>query len=214
MALVSPEHWNQFVDANARLRRMYDDWIDVMAQHVPGGSLVDIGCHTCYFPICAQKKGMKESAGYDLGNYSSAVAFLNKVLGTRAHFYHGGYDYIQRIIPGCKQYDVVVASAVLCHLPDPLNFLACLGKIARKAVFLFTGTVESDELTIHYNSPNKFYKDRVFPYNFDDCTRLSRALLHNSMEWMGFKEMVEIPYRESWLPRKWYGSQQALLFLR
>ncbi len=211
---VSPEYWNQFADANARLRTMYEDWIDCIVEHVPGGSLVEVGCNTGYFLVRAQQKGMKECAGYDLGPFGPAIAFLNKTLGTQVRFHDQGYDFYRHTLAGCKGYDVALASAVLCHLPDPLHFLASLGKIARKAVFLFASTVESEELTIHYSQPNRFYQDRVFPYNFDDATRLSRGLLFKSMEWMGFRKRVEVRYRESWLPREWYGSQQAILFLR
>jgi SAM-dependent methyltransferase len=213
--IASPEHWNKFTDANSRLRTMYEDWIRVIADRVPGGSLVDVGCCSGYFPLRAQQLGMKECAGYDAGNYSVALAFLNRLLGTRVQFHHQGYDFEKHTLPGCKTYDVAVASAIMCHVPDPLHFLACLGRIARKAVFLFTSVgSESDELTIHYQPPNRFYKDRVFPYNFDDNTSLSRGLLYQSMEWMGFTEVVEMPYQESWLPRHWYGNQRAVLFLR
>ena len=51
-------------------------------------------------------------------------------------------------------------------------------------------------------------------YGFDNDTGLSRGLLFKSMEWMGFTKVVEVPYRESWLPRQWFNSQRALLFLR
>jgi len=212
--LVPREVWNQFADANGRLRNMYEDWINVIVQHFPTGSLVDVGCNSGYFPLRAQQLGMRECTGYDQAEYGSAVDFLNKLLGTRVQFYQQGYDVYKHFIPGCKVHDVAVASLLICHLPDPLHFLACLGRIARKGVFLFTGMAESDDFTIHYNYPNKFYKDRVFPYNFDNDTGLSRGLLFKSMEWMGFTKVVEIPYRETWLPRQWFSTQKARLFLR
>src|SRR5579872_64986 len=68
---VSPTYWNQFSDANARLRAMYEDWTDVLASRFSGGSVVDVGCNTGYFPIRLQQKGMKECAGYDLGDCGS-----------------------------------------------------------------------------------------------------------------------------------------------
>jgi hypothetical protein len=61
---------------------------------------------------------------------------------------------------------------------------------------------------------NKIYNDRPFLYGFDNDTGLSRGLLFKSMDWMGFIKIVEVPYRESWLPRQWFSSQRALLFLR
>jgi len=212
--VASPEYWNRFTDANRRLRTMYEDWLDVIAARFPGGSLVDVGCNSGYFPIRAEMKGMRHCAGYEVTPYGQAVEFLNRILGTSMRFYQQGYDFYTHSLPGCHEYDVAVASVIMCHLPDPLNFLACLGKIARKAVFLFAGMADEDQLTIHYSHPNRFYKDRPFPYGFDNDTGLSRGLLYKSMEWLGFKERVEVPYRESWLPRQWYGAQKALLFSR
>src|SRR5262249_55017002 len=113
---VTREYWNRFTDANGRLRNMYEDWIDVLVQHFPGGSLVDIGCNSGYFPIRAQQKGMRECTGYDPADYGPSAAFLNKLLGTRIRFYQQGYDFCKHLIPGCKEHDVAVASLIICHL--------------------------------------------------------------------------------------------------
>lgn len=214
---ATPEHWAQFTDANARLRAMYEDWIEAIASRFPRGSLVDVGSNDGYFPVRAQMRGMAGCAGYDNPGFGPAFDLLNDLTRSGARFIGKMYDPFTHQLPGSREgsFDVAVASLVTCHLPDPLHFLACLGRIARRGVFLYTGMADSDDYTIHYAEPNKFSRDVPFPYGFDNDTGLSRGLLYKSMEWMGFKEVVKVPRRDSWLRGGVFENNlQALLFLR
>jgi SAM-dependent methyltransferase len=216
---ATPEQWSRFTDAGTRLRTMYEDWLEAISSRFPGGSLADIGCNSGYFPVRAQLLGMRGCAGYDNPGFAPAFEVLNRATRAGATFHGTMYDFYTHTLPGCApaSFDVACASVVFCHLPDPLYFLACLGKIARKGVFLFTGMGDSDGYTVHYQEPNFFrpHDPLPFPHGFDLGTGLSRGLLYKSMEWMGFKECVEVPYRESWLPRKVFAHNlKALLFLR
>jgi SAM-dependent methyltransferase len=208
------EVWQRAEDANSRLRRMYDDWLDVIAARLPGASVAEVGCNTGYLLAGAQLRGMGKCTGVDLGNYQRSVAFLNKVLGTRVHFKHRGYNSWTHQVRGLRPHDVVIASAVMQHLSDPLYLLAFLGRTAKRALFLFTGMSDTDALQIHYAEPNRFDKSAPFPVCFDNDVGLSRGLLMRSLALLGFHEIVEIPWSPEWLPREWYASQKALLCMR
>ena len=128
--------WERFWDANRRLASMYDDFVDAIVQHVPGGTMLDVACNNGYFLIRGAERGMSRCVGYDLFDYSKAVGFLNSVVGTKAQFVHAAYDSSKHEIAGCEQYDVVVASNIMQHISDPLNFLSFLGSRAQGAVSL------------------------------------------------------------------------------
>src|SRR5262249_40677494 len=85
---VSPQDWDRFVDANARLRNMYEDWLDAISHAYPGGTLLDPACNNGYFPVGALRRGMKKATGYDRVDYTEAVRFLNESLGTTVKFIH------------------------------------------------------------------------------------------------------------------------------
>lgn len=214
---VSEQQYSKFCDANLALRDMYDDWLDVIAQSYPGGTLLDPACNNGYFPVGAIKRGMSVATGYDRADYTKSVAFLNKVVGTNAIFNHRAYDPKQQhTIPGCKQHDVAVASLILCHISDPLYYLSFLGKMAKEAIFLFSGMGVEPGYRIYYSKPNKFYTSDTFPVCFDNDVGLSKDLLFDSLEMMGFKNIKVLPHQDNWLPKSWYdtGNQLAILAMR
>jgi hypothetical protein len=93
-----------------------------------------------------------------------------------------------------RRFDVVVASAIMCHLPNPLDFLAALGRAARHAIFFWGALVEGDAMTILYRHPHAALQHAAwhFPYGFNDDTRISRSLFEFSMRELGFSEIVEL----------------------
>jgi SAM-dependent methyltransferase len=132
------EEWDKVATANAALRRMYDDFVDEIATRYPGGSLFDVACNNGYFPVRAEMRGMRNCVGSDFAKaHAAALNFLDDVLGTRAAFQHAPYDPVSGRIPVKGRFDVVIASAILCHLPNPLRFLASLGAIANEAIFFW-----------------------------------------------------------------------------
>ena len=160
---VTEEEWTRFCDANNSLRCMYEDWLDVIVQTYPGGTLLDPACNNGYFLVGALKRGMSAATGYDRADYTRSVAFLNDLLGVNAVFRHRAYDSWKHMIKGSKRHDVVVASLILCHISDPLYFLAFLGRMAKEAIFLFTGMGVEPGYRIYYSKPNRFYKSDSFP---------------------------------------------------
>jgi SAM-dependent methyltransferase len=193
--------WDKISDANSRLRDMYEDFIKEIAERYPGGSLFDVACNNGYFPVRAASLGMKNCAGSDRGfHFADSIRLLNDVVGTDARFLHAPYDPVSGSMPLDEVFDVVVVSAILCHLPDPLHFLRCLGRIAREAIFFWGQMIDSDELIISYKPPHPNLSEvRPFPYCFNDNTRLSRGLFEESMIHMGFRQVLALPAQPGWL---------------
>lgn len=210
--------WEHFWDANRRLAAMYDDFVDAIVQHVPGGTLLDVACNNGYFLVRGMERGMSQCVGYDLADYSGSVAFLNSVVGTQVKFHNAGYDSWKHEIAGCEQYDVVVASNIMQHISDPLYFLNFLGSRAKKALFLFHGIGDTDDYLVYYSKPNRFYpaNERPFPTGFDNNVGLSRGLLLEGLKQLGFTNISEIPRRHTWLSNSFLnlGNQRAFLCLR
>lgn len=206
--------WERASDANQRLRNMYKSWLDTLVSLVPGGSVAEVGCNNGYFLVGAQRRGMGPCSGVDAANYGPTVGFLNEILKTDVRFNQVGYDLWSHTVPGLEPHDLVIASAVLQHISDPLYFLSYLGRIARKALFLFTGMGETDQYLVYYSAPNKFDRDKPFPVCFDNDVGLSRGLLMKSLDMLGFRRVIEIPWQPDWLPLHWKSTQKALVCLR
>ena len=208
------ENWHRITDSNARLRRMYDDFIGAIVDRFPGASYLDLACNNGYFPVRASQAGMRPAVGADGDfSYREAVRFLNRALGTHAQFKGRFYDsrlrrarWIGRGLGmgrflGLGRYDVVSLVAILCHLPDPLGFLAYAGSRAKEAIFFMGQVFDSDAMLIGYQQPHRALgTGERFPFRFNDNTRLSRGLLFHSLEQMGFSRVVELPWRDEWLP--------------
>ena len=196
--------WSKISDSNGRLRRMYDDWISEISTRYKGGTLLDVACNNGYFPVRAQTMGMGRCVGSDLGgHYASSIKFLNDNLGTNAEFVHAPYDPRSHNAPIVGKYDVVVASTVLYHLPDPTNYMAFLGSVAKEAIFFFDQVIDTDSLLVSFSAKHLDPYDNLqrapFPYGFNTDTRVSRGMFRHAMERMGFQKIVELPWREEWL---------------
>ncbi len=208
---------HQFTEANQRLRVMYDTFVDEICSRIGDVSqttFAEVGCNAGYFPLSFSSRGARESVGYDRENYTNVFDLLNGILGTNAKFIHQSYDGRTQTIPGCGSYDVVASVAVLCHLSDPLQHLAFLGSIARKAIFIWAPVTSDDDYCIRFGEPNKYYNNDKFPLCFDNKTRPSAKLLKKSLELMGFTDIYEIPNKEGGMPDSFYEPHSALFAMR
>lgn len=223
---VTEDVWNQASDANRRLASTYETLIARVVEACPrGGSYLDVGCNTGYFPVRASLAGIRTAVGIDQGDYASAVHLLNEITGSSAKFSTGSYDstthhFNNQEDLGFHRYDVVSCSALLCHVSDPLHFLRALSHLASGAILIWSGFLESDELLIRYNPPNKF-SEADFPNGFDDGTSLSVGLLFLAMTKLGFAFREEIKFTPSCLDENWhlrripqYQKFRAFLFWR
>jgi hypothetical protein len=215
--IVSNENKHQFTEANQSLRVMYDTFVDEICTHIGDVSrttFADIGCNSGYFPLSFSLRGAKKAVGYDRENYSKCFDLFNEILGTNAKFVHQFYNGRTQTIPACKSYDVVISIAVLCHLSDPLQHLAFLGSIARRAIFIETAVTNDEDYCIRFGEPNKCYKADDFPFCFDNEVIPSERLLRKSLEVMGFTNIYEIPNKEGGMPDSFYKSHKGFLAMR
>ncbi len=212
---VSAETWNRFTSANAQLRTMYDEWIEAICLHAQGNeSVLDVACNSGYFLQRFALKGYGECRGYDLLDKTEVFSYLNGILGTDARFIHQRYDSWTHRLEGCQPADIVIASAILLHLSDPLYFLHFLGSVTNKILFLFTRIIRAEEYIIQYHEPNEYYKDAPFPVCFDNNNDISTGLLHLSLRRLGFRQIIELTPNEGWIPQQVMGMKGAYVCLK
>jgi SAM-dependent methyltransferase len=213
--LVDEVTWQRFATANGQLRCMYDDWIEATCKSVPDAhSVLDIACNSGYFLQRFAQKGYRECVGCDLLDKTAVFSLLNQILGTDTIFSHRRYDSWTHHMPGCDPADVVIASAILLHLSDPLYFLHFVSGLARKALLLFTRVIRSDEYLIKFEEPNAYYKDDPFPVCFDNNNSVSTGLLRLSLKRLGFREVIELQPSGNWVPQQVMGLNAVYLCLR
>lgn len=215
---VSAAEWTRFQASNARLRTMYDSWIDSICEStggVAGKTVLDTASNAGFFPYRFLEKGAARAIGYDMNPKLARVyELLNEVTGKHVEFHNVAYDQMTHTMPGCERADIVISSAIMCHLSDPLYYLNFLGSITREALFLFT-TIDGDKrMRITYNEPGRFYPDYQFPICFDNMTTVSRPLIEFGLRELGFKTVIELEYQSNWMPARWYSQYKALLALR
>jgi len=215
---ASVEEWNKFVEANARMRKMYDDWIETACAIVGDLSklsVADVGCSTGYLLYRFWEKGARNCIGYDRSDYSHAINLLNDITGYKVKFVHEPYNPLSHKIEGCTEHDIVISSAVMCHLSDPLNHISFLAQITKRALLLHTQVSEEDAYIVHYGtSTRKFSKGDPFPVCFDDGVTISRRFLLESLHLAGFRNIQEIKYSDEWLPRDWYRWWTTVVALK
>lgn len=217
--------WGKIGAANERLREMYDDFVDEIAKRYPRGSLLDIACNNGYFPVQAHLHGMRDCVGSDIGiRYKQSIEFLNAVCGSRARFIFAPYEpeggsfgrhksfdvraYMKSLVARStsgifglhKRFDVVIMAAILCHIPNPLRFLASVGNLAKEAIFFWGQMLDSNELLIAHNPPYPGLSARQpFPYAFNDNTRISKGLFREAAGQMGFNRVTFLEPKPHWL---------------
>lgn len=216
--LIDPVLRHEFAECNQRLRVLYETMIDIVEEHVGPASnltMADIGCCSGYFPLSYARRGAKRAVGFDLVDYSPSFRLLNEILGTHAEFRHKGYAGTTQGMDEADRFDVVYSIAVLVHLSDPLQHLAFLGRMAKRAIVVWTWTSEGeeDELVIRYKSVNRYYKDSRFPYCFD-VMQISPGLLKRSLELMGFTEIHQISNQPGGMPDEWFLRHRGYLAVR
>lgn len=217
--LIDPSLLPKFIEDNQRLRIFYEAMIDFIEEKVGQFSdltFADLGCCSGYFPLAYSKRGAKQAVGYDAIDYSPTFNLLNSILGTKAEFRHQAYVSEIGAIEDAENdiFDVVSCTALLVHLSDPLQLLACLGRMARKALLVWTYTSpEEEDLVLRFKSINRYYRHKKFPYCFD-VVQLSPSLLRQSLELMGFNEIYPIQNPPGGMPDKWCEQCQGYLAIR
>ncbi|MDD1700435.1 MAG: hypothetical protein LUQ04_06535 [Methanoregula sp.] len=214
---ITDENWELFVDCNTRLRNMYDSWINhtLNALDFPlDYSVVDTASNAGYFLYKFKEKEAGTCIGYDLLDFSNVFSTLNTLTGYNVKFFNKSYDMTSHTIPDSSPADIVISCAIMCHLSDPLNYLAFLGSITKKALLLFTSVDDTDTFQIIYDGAKAFYPDARFPNCFDANTRISKGVLLFGLKELGFSEIIELPYSDLWIPLETYKKFKTIVALK
>jgi SAM-dependent methyltransferase len=193
--LVDPADYAAFHAANRRLADYYDYLADRISEAVGGASghsFLDVGCNVGYFPQSFAARGAKLAAGCDRQDFSRSFDLLNAIEGRSARYLRAWYEPDKHALSGLDSFDVVMSMAMVCHVADPLHLLAAMGKLAQKAIFVWTLINDDAGNTCHYGDPRGDYPEDDFPYCFDNKVAPSESLMRYALELMGFKTVSEI----------------------
>jgi hypothetical protein len=214
---ITQENWELFVDCNNRLRDMYDSWIEFTLRKInqPSNySVIDTASNAGYFLYKFKERCAGRCIGYDLQNFSIYYDTLNKLTGFDVEFYQNPYNMFTHSINNSPSADIIVSSAIMCHLSDPLHYLAFLGSITKKALLLFTAVDDTENYQITYDGAKKYYPELLFPNCFDEMTHISKGILTFGLKELGFTDIIEIPYSDSWIPYNNFQKFKAILAVK
>jgi len=214
---ITEKNWELFTDCNTRLRHMYDSWIDYTlnaADYPLNYSVIDTASNAGYFLYKFKDNAAGTCIGYDLLDFSEVYNTLNELTEYDVKFFNKSYDMNKHKIPDCPSADIVISSAIMCHLSDPLNYLAFLGSITKKALLLFTSVDNTDIYQIIYDGAKVYYPNAQFPNCFDANTRISKGVLMFGLKELGFSEIIELPYSDSWIPWETYKKFKTIVALK
>jgi SAM-dependent methyltransferase len=213
--IYDPAKRDRFFNANDRLNRLYRKFNDLITARldISNSRIADIGCCSGYFPVSLSALGARDVTGFDLVDYSDTFALLNGILNTDAKFVNSGYDYGTRGIAEFEHYDLIICSALLVHLSEPLGLLALMGQRASKAIFIWTNVGAEPDMSVHYISANRYYENARFPHCFD-MTIVSRELLLQSLRLMGFDEFHFISNEDGLVSEEFHDTHCGVLALR
>ena len=197
---------------------MYDGWIDHVwehARHLNRPSVTDVACSDGYFLYRLLEKGAGSAVGYDRDEKrGAAIDLLNRITGMTVQFRPGYYNSQHHTVANAVPADIVIASAIMVHVSDPLHFFACLASLTRHVLFLFTHLDDAPDLRITFRGKLRKYYDDPFPNCFNADTRVSRPLFEVAARELGFKQIVSIMHRPEWMPLEWYRRQNVMVLLK
>ena len=164
--IVSPDNYAPYHAANRRLAADYDYLVDRISDAVggaAGNTFLDVGCNVGYFPQSFAQRGAKIAAGCDRQDFSRTFSLPNAINGRDVSYLAAWYEPSRHTIEGLEPFDVVTSLAMVCHVADPLHLLSAMGKLARKAIFVWTLINDDDGNTCHYGNPRGDYPGDSFP---------------------------------------------------
>ena len=219
-----PELFERFWQVNARLARMYQDWIDVLCQRsqVPlaQASVLEVACNTGYFLFALKERGARRCVGIDQAPLERQRHILSEITGiTDVDFRRARYCSESHRLEGLGEgetFDIVIALFIAQHLSDPLHFIQELSRRTRHALLFQAVTFYSfpPDLGMRFIVDVGHHQKwgDTFPNNFD--TWLSRRLVRHALHSCGFRQLIPLGYRPTWMPLRWYWRNMPVLCLR
>jgi hypothetical protein len=193
--LVPPSDLERFRYANDALRAVYDHFVAslcrALGENIADLDFAEYGCNTGYFPYSLSQRGARRTYGLDFTYNKAVFDFFNRKLGTNATFLFSEWDSFlhQPHYNNVPEVDVCLSVAVLCHLADPLHHLTYLCSRARRAVFVWTPSHQSDDLFMSFGRPGLFPNSLSWPVSFDNLVKPSRGLLELCLKASGFEDI-------------------------
>ena len=196
--IVPPPSLEEFRKANDALRAIYQHFVASLCRHlgddITGLDFAEYGCNTGYFLYSLGLRGARRAVGLDFTYNKAVFEFFNRKLGTNATFLFSEWDSFrhQPRYHEVPEVDVCLSIAVLCHLADPLHHLTYLCSRARKAVFVWTPSDQSDEFYISFGRPALFPNSLAWPVSFDNEVRPTRGMLELCLTANGFEDIRQL----------------------
>ncbi len=217
-----PKIFKRFLNLNTRMGLMYQDWAKSVCEltdlNIKKSDIFEIACNTGYLLFWFKEQGAQNCVGIDKQQLDTQRNILRKITGIEGvDFREGRWDSETHLLKGLdvkEQFDVVICTAFAQHISDPLHLIRELGNRTKK-VLLFHNSVGylNQGMSIRYRPVEHHQRwGDVFPNNLD--TRISRKLLYWSLKECGFKEIIQLKYSRSWLPRLWYNQFATLVCIK
>lgn len=214
---VTKATWKQFTRLNQKMREMYDSWIVSLCNllgSIDNMSVCDTSANQGYFLYRLLERGAGNCIGYDLIDESVNFAVMNQITGLTANFIHTQYDMMKHHIPGAQVADIVISTAMMCHLSDPLYYLDFIGSITKKALLLFSTIDDEKNFRIIYDGAKYYYPDQSFPICFDQLNHVSSELIYFGLRELNFHKIIELHHQKNWMPKKWYKRFKTIIALK
>jgi hypothetical protein len=121
-----------------------DLWRDLLRRHVPGKTVVDVGCmwhvHGAY-AFHALASGATRVTGIDVGPATPEFLRRNTADGSpKIRFIQGDVND-PALVDVAGRFDVVFCSGVLYHVPDPILTLRRLHALCQERLILTTASI-------------------------------------------------------------------------
>ncbi len=219
-----PDKFSRFWRLNNRLAMMYQNWIDALCENLSidlaQASVLDVGCNTGYFLYSLRQRGAHYCLGIDQADLDCQRSILSDITTIKdIEFRKAKYSsetHMLECLSHSESFDIVIAVFIAQHLSDPLYFIRELARRTKRVLLFENVTCLSliNENIVKYR-PNTVHHSKwgsEFPNNFD--TWMSRGLVLHSLKECGFKTIVPLKYKRSWMPLRWYWRHMTVLCIR
>lgn len=199
-----------FTKGNAEYRACYQEMRDAIIKYSgldpKKMTVAEIGCNTGISLYYLALEGAKCS-GYDWNDMSNVFGWLNSIMNVDVKFKRGVWDNLRhRFLVGdnerevefdIPEVDIMINTVYTNHQFDPLQFLAYICDRAKVGVMLQVLIDDKDECCLYFPSlpPHEEVikgEHLPFPLNINNDMRMTKKLLFQTLNKLGFGEIISI----------------------